>query len=112
MFIKCWGARGSIPISGKEFEKYGGDTTCMEIRSHYDDIIIIEIDDELCDGCGQCVPSCAEGAIQIIDEKARIVADNLCDGFGLAKIGEALLYKNIKLTNFQQEVINLIKQQL
>lgn len=43
---------------------------------------IIEIDDELCDGCGQCVPSCAEGAIQIVDGKARIVADNLCDGLG------------------------------
>ena len=43
---------------------------------------IIEIDDELCDGCGQCVPSCAEGAIRIIDGKARIVADNLCDGLG------------------------------
>jgi NAD-dependent dihydropyrimidine dehydrogenase PreA subunit len=43
---------------------------------------IIEIDDELCDGCGQCVPSCAEGALQIIDGKARIVSDNLCDGLG------------------------------
>lgn len=43
---------------------------------------IIEIDDELCDGCGQCVPSCAEGALQIIDGKARIVADKLCDGLG------------------------------
>ena len=35
---------------------------------------IIEIDDELCDGCGQCVPSCAEGALEIVDGKARIVA--------------------------------------
>ena len=43
---------------------------------------IIEIDEELCDGCGQCVPSCAEGAIQIIDGKARLVAENLCDGLG------------------------------
>ncbi len=43
---------------------------------------IIEIDDELCDGCGQCVPSCAEGALQIIDGKARIISDNLCDGLG------------------------------
>lgn len=43
---------------------------------------IIEIDDELCDGCGQCVPSCAEGALQIIEGKARIVSDNLCDGLG------------------------------
>ncbi len=43
---------------------------------------IIKIDDELCDGCGQCVPSCAEGALQIIDGKARIIADKLCDGLG------------------------------
>jgi len=43
---------------------------------------IIEIDDELCDGCGQCVPSCAEGALQIIDGKAQIIADKLCDGLG------------------------------
>jgi len=48
---------------------------------------IIEIDDELCDGCGQCVPSCAEGALQIVDGKARIVSDNLCDGLG-ACMGE------------------------
>ncbi|RJP87770.1 MAG: 4Fe-4S ferredoxin [Desulfobacteraceae bacterium] len=48
---------------------------------------IIEIDNELCDGCGQCVPSCAEGALQIIDGKARIVSDNLCDGLG-ACMGE------------------------
>jgi ferredoxin len=43
---------------------------------------IIEIDDELCDGCGQCVPSCAEGAIQVVDGKARLVAEKYCDGLG------------------------------
>ncbi len=43
---------------------------------------IIEIDDELCDGCGQCVPSCAEGAIEVVDGKARIVAEKYCDGLG------------------------------
>ena len=43
---------------------------------------IIQIDDELCDGCGQCVPDCAEGSLQIIDRKARLVADKLCDGLG------------------------------
>ncbi|MDY6954333.1 MAG: 4Fe-4S binding protein [Thermodesulfobacteriota bacterium] len=48
---------------------------------------IIEIDDELCDGCGLCVPACAEGAIQIIDGKARLVADKYCDGLG-ACLGE------------------------
>ncbi len=48
---------------------------------------IIEIDEELCDGCGQCVPSCAEGALEIIDGKARMVADMYCDGLG-ACLGE------------------------
>ena len=48
---------------------------------------IIEIDDELCDGCGECVPSCAEGAIEVVDGKARVVADKYCDGLG-ACMGE------------------------
>ena len=48
---------------------------------------IIEIDEETCNGCGQCVPSCAEGAIQLIDGKARLVAEKYCDGLG-ACLGE------------------------
>jgi ferredoxin len=48
---------------------------------------IIEIDEELCDGCGQCVPSCAEGALEIVDGKAKLVADLYCDGLG-ACLGE------------------------
>lgn len=48
---------------------------------------IVHIDEELCDGCGDCVPSCAEGAIQIIGGKAVLLADNLCDGLG-ACLGE------------------------
>ena len=48
---------------------------------------IIEIDEELCDGCGLCVPSCAEGAIEIIGGKARLVKDIYCDGLG-ACLGE------------------------
>jgi NAD-dependent dihydropyrimidine dehydrogenase PreA subunit len=43
---------------------------------------IIKIDEELCDGCGLCVPDCAEGSLKIIDGKAKLVADNLCDGLG------------------------------
>ena len=43
---------------------------------------IIEIDEERCDGCGLCVPSCAEGAIKIIDGKARLIAEKYCDGLG------------------------------
>lgn len=48
---------------------------------------IIEIDEERCDGCGQCVPSCAEGAIEIIDGKAQLIAEKYCDGLG-ACLGE------------------------
>ncbi|MBS3946566.1 MAG: 4Fe-4S binding protein [Melioribacter sp.] len=43
---------------------------------------IIKIDEELCDGCGVCVPACAEGALQIIDGKARLISDLFCDGLG------------------------------
>ncbi len=43
---------------------------------------MISIDESLCDGCGLCVPSCHEGALQIIDGKARLVSDRYCDGLG------------------------------
>ncbi|MFX1319153.1 MAG: ATP-binding protein [Promethearchaeota archaeon] len=43
---------------------------------------IIEIDEEKCTGCGECIPNCAEGALQIIDGKAKLIRDDLCDGLG------------------------------
>ncbi len=43
---------------------------------------IVKIEEELCDGCGDCVLACAEGAIQIIDGKAIVVNDTYCDGLG------------------------------
>jgi Fe-S-cluster-containing hydrogenase component 2 len=43
---------------------------------------IIEIDQELCNGCGACVSACAEGAIAIVDGKARMISDTYCDGLG------------------------------
>jgi len=43
---------------------------------------VIRIDEEKCDGCGDCVTSCAEGAIAIIDGKARLVSETYCDGLG------------------------------
>ncbi len=48
---------------------------------------IIHIDEEKCDGCGQCVTACAEGAIQVIDGKARLISETYCDGLG-ACLGE------------------------
>ena len=43
---------------------------------------IVRIDEELCDGCGLCVTPCAEGAIELVDGKAKVVSDALCDGAG------------------------------
>jgi ferredoxin len=43
---------------------------------------IITINEELCDGCGNCTSACSEGAIQIVDGKAKLVKEDFCDGFG------------------------------
>ena len=43
---------------------------------------VIVIDEERCDGCGECVPACHEGAIEIVDGKAKLVSDRYCDGLG------------------------------
>ena len=48
---------------------------------------IIKIDKEKCTGCGKCIPACPEGALQLIDDKARLVSDLYCDGLG-ACIGD------------------------
>lgn len=48
---------------------------------------IIKIDESKCNGCGECIPNCPEGALQIIDGKARLISDLFCDGLG-ACIGE------------------------
>jgi NAD-dependent dihydropyrimidine dehydrogenase PreA subunit len=43
---------------------------------------IINIDEDLCNGCGDCIPNCHEGALQVIDGKARLISDLMCDGLG------------------------------
>ncbi|MBN1183083.1 MAG: 4Fe-4S binding protein [Bacteroidales bacterium] len=43
---------------------------------------VVKIDEDLCNGCGDCIPACHEGALQIIDGKARLISDLMCDGLG------------------------------
>jgi NAD-dependent dihydropyrimidine dehydrogenase PreA subunit len=43
---------------------------------------IVQIDEERCNGCGECIPKCAEGALKIVDGKARLVGEVYCDGLG------------------------------
>ena len=60
---------------------------------------IIEIDEDKCDGCGLCIPACEEGALQIVDGKARLVKDIYCDGLGNC-LGEC-----------PQDAINIIERE-
>ena len=76
---------------------------------------MITINEELCNGCGVCVPGCPEGALQVIDGKVRLVSDLLCDGLG-ACVGEcpvdALKVEKKEAVKYDEEKVmaNIVKQ--
>jgi NAD-dependent dihydropyrimidine dehydrogenase PreA subunit len=76
---------------------------------------IIKINEIKCNGCGQCIPNCPEGAIQVIDGKARLISDLFCDGLG-ACIGHcpkgAIIIEEREAEEYNEKKVmaNIIKQ--
>jgi len=69
---------------------------------------VVQIDDEKCTGCGLCIPTCVEGALKIVDGKARLVSDKYCDGLG-ACLGEcpqgAITIEKREAEEFDEEAV-------
>ena len=74
---------------------------------------IVRIDEEKCNGCGQCVSPCAEGAIVMIDNKAKVISEEICDGLGaclsICPTG-ALTIETREAAPFSEEAVKMNKE--
>ncbi len=75
---------------------------------------IIHIDEEKCNGCGVCATACHEGAIEMIDGKAKLVRENFCDGFGDCLPGcptGAITFEEREAPAYDEEAVNRAKRE-
>lgn len=75
---------------------------------------IIHIDEEKCNGCGVCASACHEGAIEMIDGKAKLVRENFCDGFGDCLPGcptGAITFEEREAPAYDEEAVNRAKRE-
>lgn len=73
---------------------------------------VVKINEDLCNGCGACIPACHEGALQIIDGKARLISDLMCDGLGVCfainarKLLKALVVEKLEFVEKKMKFLN------
>ncbi|MBQ9195723.1 MAG: 4Fe-4S binding protein [Clostridia bacterium] len=75
---------------------------------------IIHIDEEKCNGCGLCAAACHEGAIDIVDGKAKLMRENFCDGFGDCLPGcptGAITFENREAPDYDQEAVKKAQEE-
>lgn len=75
---------------------------------------MIHIDEEKCNGCGVCASACHEGAIEMIDGKAKLVRENFCDGFGDCLPGcptGAITFEEREAPAYDEEAVNRAKRE-